>query len=167
MREFIRSGAVSPHSMTAGRFRLGGRLSWRDPDVEATLVLSQPDVDPDLWDEFACGAEHSFRKHGVEDALDVDALRTGSDTILFCAAIADGSQGSRWMQDRVVAERLNLDGLALARCHHLIADFRIHPGQLRSWFSGPNESVSISMDSIPSTRKAAIHDLLQFWMRLL
>ena len=52
MREFIRSGAVSPHSMTAGRFRLGGRLSWRDPDIEATLVLSQPDVDPDLCDTF-------------------------------------------------------------------------------------------------------------------
>src|ERR1700677_3610597 len=79
MREFIRSGAVSPHSMTAGRFRLSGRLSWRDPDIEATLVLSQPDVDPDLWDEFARSAEHSYRKHGVEGAPGGGAPRHGFD----------------------------------------------------------------------------------------
>ena len=89
MREFIRSGAVSPHSMTVGRFRLSERLSWRDPDIEATLVLSQPYLDPDLWDEFTRGAERSYRKHGVECALDVDALRSGSDTFMFCAAIGD------------------------------------------------------------------------------
>jgi hypothetical protein len=42
--------------MTAGRFDLGQRLSWRDPDIGATLVLSQPAVDPDLWAEFSLGA---------------------------------------------------------------------------------------------------------------
>jgi hypothetical protein len=89
MRELIQSGAVPPHSMTVGRFRLGERLSWRDADIETTLILSQPDVDPDLWGEFARGAEHSYRKHGVERALDVDLLRSGSDTLLFCAAIGD------------------------------------------------------------------------------
>ena len=47
---------------------LGQGLSWRDPDIDCTLVLSQPAVDPDLWAEFSLGAENSYRKHGVECA---------------------------------------------------------------------------------------------------
>src|ERR1700722_7209106 len=121
MREFIRSGAVSPHSMTAGRFRLGGRLSWRDPDIEATLVLSQPDVDPDLWEEFASGAERSYRQHGVEGALDVDALRSGSDTIMFCAAIGDDG--------RMLAGLRAKGPLRSADDSHAVAEWEGQPGQ--------------------------------------
>ena len=66
MREFIPSGAVPPHSMTAGRFRLSERLSWRDPDIEATLVISQPDVDPELWAEFARGARKAAALGGAD-----------------------------------------------------------------------------------------------------
>src|SRR5208283_2408017 len=68
-------------------FRLPQSLSWRDPDIDCTLVVSQPSADPGLWTEYARGAQHSYRKHGVECALDVDALRTGADTIMFLAAI--------------------------------------------------------------------------------
>jgi len=89
MRGLIRSGAVALDPMTFGRFQLSERLSWRDPDIDATLVLSQPATDPDLWDEFSRGAENSYRKHGVECALDVDALREGYDTLMFCAAVDD------------------------------------------------------------------------------
>ena len=121
MREFIRSGAVSPHSMTAGRFRLSGRLSWRDPDIEATLVLSQPDVDPELWDEFVRGAEHSYRKHGVECALDVDELRSGSDTFMFCAAIGDDG--------RMLAGLRAKGPLRSADDSHAVAEWEDQPGQ--------------------------------------
>lgn len=121
MREFIPSGAVPPHSMTAGRFRLSGRLSWRDPDIEATLVISQPDVDPDLWDEFARGAEHSYRQHGVEGALDVDALRSGSDTIMFCAAIGDDG--------RMLAGLRAKGPLRSADDSHAVAEWEGQPGQ--------------------------------------
>jgi hypothetical protein len=121
MREFIRSGAVPAPSMTAGRFRLSGRLSWRDPDIEATLVISQPDVDPELWGEFARGAEHSYRKHGVECALDVDVLRTGSDTLMFCAAIGDDG--------RMLAGLRAKGPLRSADDSHAMVEWEGQPGQ--------------------------------------
>lgn len=121
MREFIRSGAVSPHSMTAGRFRLSERLSWRDPDIEATLVLSQPYLDPELWDEFTRGAECSFRKHGVECALDVDALRSGADTFMFCAAIGDDG--------RMLAGLRAKGPLRSADESHAVIEWEGQPGQ--------------------------------------
>src|ERR1700722_6779462 len=68
-------------------FRLQQGLSWHDPDTDCTLIISQPSTDPDLWTEYALGAQRSYRKHGVEHALDVDALHTGADTILFLVAI--------------------------------------------------------------------------------
>jgi hypothetical protein len=121
MRELIQSGALPPHSMTAGRFRLGERLSWRDPDIETTLVLSQPDVDPELWDEFARGAEHSYRKHGVECALDLDALRSASDTLLFCAAIGDDG--------RMLAGLRAKGPLRSADDSHAVVEWENQPGQ--------------------------------------
>ena len=67
-------------------------LSWRDPDIDTTLVVSQPSADPDLWTEYAKGAHRSYREHGVECALDVDALRSGADTVMFFAALDDAGQ---------------------------------------------------------------------------
>jgi hypothetical protein len=74
------------------RFRLLQPLSWRDPDIDCTLVISTPSADPDLWAEYSAGAHHSYRKHGVECALDSDALRTGADTIMFFAVINDAGR---------------------------------------------------------------------------
>jgi hypothetical protein len=68
-------------------FRLREGLSWHDPDIDCTLVVSHPSVDPGLWEEYSTGARRSYRKHGVECALDVDALRTGADTVMFYAVI--------------------------------------------------------------------------------
>jgi hypothetical protein len=121
MRELIPTGAVPLNPMTAGRFQLGQRLSWRDPDIEATLVLSQPAVDPDLWDEFSRGAEHSYRKHGVECALDVDGLRSGSDTIMFCAAIGDDG--------RMLAGLRAKGPLLSAADSHAVVEWEGQPGQ--------------------------------------
>jgi hypothetical protein len=92
MRELIPTSVVPLDTVTVGRFDLGQRLSWRDPDVGATLVLSQPAVDPDLWAEFSLGAQRSYTKHGVECALDIDALRSGADTIMFFAMIDDAGR---------------------------------------------------------------------------
>ena len=39
-------------------------------------MVSQPATDPGLWAEYAACAEHSYRKHGVDCALDVEALRS-------------------------------------------------------------------------------------------
>ncbi|MDX1888991.1 hypothetical protein [Mycolicibacterium sp. 050158] len=62
-------------------------ISWWDADSECTTVVTRPDIDRELWEEYLRGAERSYRNHGVECALDVDAIRDGSDTALFWATI--------------------------------------------------------------------------------
>jgi hypothetical protein len=73
-------------------FRLPEPLSWRDPDIDCTLVISTPFADPDLWAEYSAGAHQSYRKHGVACALDSQALRTGADTIMFFTVINDAGR---------------------------------------------------------------------------
>ena len=62
-------------------------ISWWDSDAECTMVISHPDVDHDLWRDYLTGAERSYRRHGVEKALDVGAVRDGGDTALFWATL--------------------------------------------------------------------------------
>lgn len=78
---------ISLHSTSPKHFRLTRGFSWHAPDIDCTLVVSQPSADPDLWREYSLGALRSYRKHDVECALDVDALNTGDDTIMFFAVI--------------------------------------------------------------------------------
>ncbi|MBU9764262.1 hypothetical protein FR943_10460 [Mycobacterium sp. TNTM28] len=61
--------------------------SWWDPDSECTIVVARPAAEPDLWREYVRGAQANYRKHGVQRALDSKALRTGTDTALFCVGI--------------------------------------------------------------------------------
>jgi hypothetical protein len=63
---------------------------WHDADTDCTIVVSQPQAEPDLWIEYLLGAERSYHKHGVDAALDWDEIADGGDTALFFAAI-DGS----------------------------------------------------------------------------
>lgn len=58
-----------------------------DADIDCTLVISEPSTDRGLWAEYVLGAHRSYRKHGVECALDVDALRDGADTVMYLAVI--------------------------------------------------------------------------------
>jgi hypothetical protein len=84
--------AVSLANSTGDRLSLTQGVSWRDPDIGCTLVLSHPSADPGLWSEFLAGAYRSYRKHRVECVLDVDALRGGGDTIMFSAAVDDAGE---------------------------------------------------------------------------
>jgi len=59
------------------------RVSWWDAAADCTLVMSQPSIDPELWQEYLRGAERSYRRHGVERALDAAAIRQGEDTAMF------------------------------------------------------------------------------------
>src|ERR1700748_260940 len=121
MRELIPTSVVPLDTVTVGRFELGQRLSWRDPDVGATLVLSQPAVDPDLWTEYVLGAQRSYRKHGVECALDIDALRSGADTIMFFALVDSAGQ--------MVAGVRAKGPLRSADDSHAIVEWAGQPGQ--------------------------------------
>ncbi|WKG06501.1 hypothetical protein [Mycolicibacterium sp. HK-90] len=86
--------------MTAPQLDAAGRTSvtldespsWWDPDSECTIVVARPGTERELWNEYVRGAQANYRKHGVEQALDPKALRTGGDTALFCAGINGSGQ---------------------------------------------------------------------------
>ena len=121
MRNSISTGVVPVDLMTGGRPQLGQRLSWKDPDIGCTLVLSQPAIDPELWAEFSLGAQRSYRNHGVERALDVDALRSGADTIMFFAMIDDAG--------RIVGGLRAKGPLRSADDSHAVVEWAGQPGQ--------------------------------------
>ncbi|ANI39059.1 hypothetical protein MYVA_1868 [Mycolicibacterium vaccae 95051] len=83
---------ASLESLRVDDFELTGNHSWWDADAECTLVMSQPNLDPDLWMKYLRGAERSYRKHGVEMALDVDEISDGHDTAVFWAALDTSGQ---------------------------------------------------------------------------
>jgi hypothetical protein len=113
--------AVPQHAASVDEFRLGQGLSWRDPDVDCTLVISQPATDRDLWAEYVLGAHRSYRKHGVECALDIDALRSGADTVMYLAVIDPAG--------RMVAGVRGKGPLRSADDSHAIAEWAEQPGQ--------------------------------------
>jgi hypothetical protein len=100
---------------------VGQGFSWRDPDTGCTLVISHPSADPALWSAYSAGAYRSFRKRGVESALDMDALRSGADTIMFFAVVDD---------DGEVVGGLRAKGpLRFADDSHAVVEWTGHPGQ--------------------------------------
>ena len=121
MRDWIPTAANSADPMTTGRFQLQQRLSWHDPDINATLVVSQPAVDPGLWEEFCLGAQRSYHKHGVECALDYEVLHRGADTIMFCAAIDDTG--------RMLAGLRAKGPLRSAEDSHAVVEWEGQPGE--------------------------------------
>jgi hypothetical protein len=74
-------------TLLANNFQLARNLSWWEADANCEFVLSQPTLDPALWREYTDGAQQSYRRHGVECALDLDALLSGHDTIMFFVAV--------------------------------------------------------------------------------
>lgn len=68
------------------------KVSWSDADTGCEIVLAHPASEPRLWEEFIRGAQRSYRKHGVECALGLDAMRDGHDTALFYAALDSSGQ---------------------------------------------------------------------------
>lgn len=73
-------------------FQLARSHRWWDADAQCTMVMSQPDLEPDLWLEYLDGAERSYRKYGVQDALDVAEISDGHDTAMFWAALNPSGQ---------------------------------------------------------------------------
>jgi hypothetical protein len=112
---------ISLNTAHVDGFRLRESLTWRDPDIDCTLVLSQPATDTDLWDQYADGAHRSYRKHGVECALDVDALLSGSDTVMYLAVVDSGG--------RMVAGVRAIGPLQSADDSHAVVEWAGHPGE--------------------------------------
>jgi hypothetical protein len=102
-------------------FELRESLEWHDPDIDCTLVVSTPEADRGLWAEYVVGALRNYREHGVECALDIDALLSGSDTVMFFAVV--NSIG------RVVAGLRAIGPLRSAEDSHALAEWAGQPGQ--------------------------------------
>jgi hypothetical protein len=112
---------ISLDTAVTDGFLLNESLSWRDPEINCTLVVSQPSTDPGLWREYAVGAQRSYSKRGVECALDVDALRGGADTVMFFVVIDDDGQ--------MVAGVRAKGPLQSAHDSHALAEWAGRPGQ--------------------------------------
>ena len=67
-------------------------VSWYDSDTECTMVLSQPPLEPGLWQDYLHGAVQSYRRHDVESVLDMDSIADWHDTALFYAALDSGGR---------------------------------------------------------------------------
>ena len=83
-----------PQSEAVGRNFVSLRRSpscW-DRYSETTIVFAQPATERDLWWDYVRGACENYRKHGVERALDMDALRSGADTVMFAACVNDAGR---------------------------------------------------------------------------
>ena len=83
-----------PHTTAVRRdiLSLESTLGCWDPESECTIVFAQPAVERDLWIDYVRGAFRSYRKHGVERALDMDALQKGDDTLIFAACVNDAGR---------------------------------------------------------------------------
>jgi hypothetical protein len=76
----------------ADRLCLDCRIDWWDPDTQCTLVASEPSAEPQLWAEYVRGARDSYRKHGVERALELDSLLKPRATSLFLTAVDESGR---------------------------------------------------------------------------
>src|SRR3954469_20911040 len=65
-------------------------ISWFDSDTGCTVVVSTPAADPALWADFVYGGAGSYRRHGMEQALDMNTLTGEGHTRLFNAVTKDG-----------------------------------------------------------------------------
>ncbi len=101
--------------------RLAERFCWWDEQSGCRLVLSQPSVDPQLWIEYGRGAVRTYRRHRVERALDLAALKSGDDTVMFFVALDD--------DDRVVAGVRAKGPLSCADDSHAVLEWQGQPGQ--------------------------------------
>ncbi len=67
-----------------GKGRVEGALmSWWDTEADCTVAFARPADNDALWQAYLSGAERSYRRHGIEAAIDVDAIRRADDTTLF------------------------------------------------------------------------------------
>src|SRR5436305_4769772 len=81
-----------PEAARRNSFYLKRTASCFDPQSECTIVFAQPFIERELWTDYVRGACESYRRHGVEKALDTDALREGADTVIFAACVNGAGQ---------------------------------------------------------------------------
>lgn len=58
-----------------------------DPVSARHFIVARPAAQPELWTSYLEGARESYRRHGVELAVEYDIVRDGKSTSLFFAAV--------------------------------------------------------------------------------
>jgi hypothetical protein len=101
-------------------FALTSNLSWWDEESQCTVVISSPTADAELWAQYLKGAHASYRRHGVESALDTNAIRDGSDTVMFWATIDEAG--------RVIGGLRAKGPLTSAEDSHAVVEWHGQPG---------------------------------------
>ncbi len=105
--------------------RLVRNLSWRDPDTECQLVLSQPATDPELWTKYCEGALARYRRSGIECAVDTDEMHSSKLTLMFIAALDNDG--------RVIGGLRAVGPLRSACESHAFSEWAGQPGQQDVW----------------------------------
>lgn len=85
-------GSISTINQTVEDLWFGNCAGWRDNTTGCWISVSTPAAQPEVWAQYLDGAWRSYRKHGVEAAIDVEAIRNGTDTALFFAAVEPGGR---------------------------------------------------------------------------
>jgi hypothetical protein len=93
---------------------------WRDEATGCWVAVSTPDAEPDLWGRYLEGALQSYRRHGLEWVLNLDAIRDGADTSLFFAAVD--------RQGRVVGGTRVVGPLRSPEESHALEEWNGNPG---------------------------------------
>jgi hypothetical protein len=60
--------------------------SFVDADSGVRFEFRDPRISPNEWRQYLAGAEASYRRHGVESALELDSVRDGASTSMFVVA---------------------------------------------------------------------------------
>jgi hypothetical protein len=85
------------------------------------IAACTPGSEPKLWDQYLDGALRSYRQHGLDWVLDVDAIRDGAGTTLFFAAV--GPDG------RVVGGTRVVGPLGSPADSHALVEWDGNPGR--------------------------------------
>jgi hypothetical protein len=93
---------------------------WRDHATGCWVAAATPQAEPDLWNQYLDGALHSYRRHGLDWVLDVDAIRDGADTALFFVALDP--------QGRVVGGTRVVGPLRTPEDSHALVEWEGNPG---------------------------------------
>jgi len=100
--------------------RFAENITWPDRDTGCTVVLSQPDTDPELWHRYLDAAQQSYRRHGVEAVVDAASIRSGADTALFWAVLD--------RRDHMVGGLRAKAPLSCADDSHAVVEWDAQPG---------------------------------------
>jgi len=72
--------------------QLSRSVSFWDPSSGTRIEAHAPSARPDLWHRYVEGVTRSYRRYGVERALDLESFADGASTSLFFVAMSSDAE---------------------------------------------------------------------------